>query len=113
MKSKVDSVAPLINRCVIFNTDAYSYHGHPEPLNTPNEITRKSIALYYYTASKKVYEDTTAHSTMYIASPSDSIHKKIQIAKLRLENYKKDWFPPIVLRILPKLKSKIKKIIKG
>ena len=109
MKAKVDSVAPLFNRCVIFNTDSDSYHGHPDPLNTPNEITRKSIALYYYTASKKVYEDTPAHSTMYVARPSDSKHIKRQAAKLRLGNYIKDWLPPVAYRGL----FKLKKIVKG
>ena len=113
MKTKVDSIAPLFNRCVIFNTDADSYHGHPDPLNTPNEITRKSIALYYYTASKKVYEDTPAYSTMYVARPIDSKHIKRQTAKLRRQNYKKDWIPPIAFRTWSKFKSKIKKIIKG
>ena len=109
MKSKVDSIAPIFNRCVIFNTDADSYHGHPDPLNTPSQITRKSIALYYYTASKKVYEDTPAHSTMYVARPSDSIKIKKQVAKLRSQNYIKDWLPPVAFRGLIKLK----KIIKG
>jgi len=113
MTSKVDSIAPLFNRCVIFNTDADSYHGHLDPLNTPSEITRKSIALYYYTASTKVYEDTPAHSTMYVARPSDSNQIKRQAAKLRRKNYKKDWIPPIAFRAWSKLKSKIKKIIKG
>jgi hypothetical protein len=109
MKSKVHAIAPLFNRCVIFNTDADSYHGHPDPLNTPEEITRKSIALYYYTASKKVYEDTPAYSTMYVARPSDGINIKKQVAKLRLKNYIKDWIPPAASRGLIKLK----KIIKG
>ncbi len=105
MKSKVNSVAPVFNRCVIFNTDADSYHGHPDPLNTPSGITRKSIALYYYTASKKVYEDTPAHSTMYVARPGDSIDIKRQAAKQRLLNYLKDWIPPAVFRGLVKLKK--------
>lgn len=43
-------IAPLFNRIVIFNTDKSSFHGHPSPLNTPEHITRKSIAAYYYTA---------------------------------------------------------------
>jgi hypothetical protein len=50
---------------------------------------------------------------MYVARPSDSIHIKRQAKKLRLQNYTKDWFPPIALRTWSKLKSKIKKIIKG
>jgi hypothetical protein len=44
------SIMPLFNRLVVFNTNKKSFHGHPKPLNTPEHITRKSIALYYYTA---------------------------------------------------------------
>jgi len=108
MKSKVDSVAPLFNRCVIFNTDADSYHGHPDPLNTPTEITRKSIALYYYTGSKKVYEDTPPHSTMYVARPDDIGAVKRQAIRLRIENYKKDWLPPVALRAMARFKRMMK-----
>ena len=43
----VHSIAPILNRMVIFNTDKHSFHGHPKPLNTSEQITRKSIALYY------------------------------------------------------------------
>ena len=35
---------------VIFTTSNVSFHGHPDPLQTPEDVTRKSIALYYYTA---------------------------------------------------------------
>ena len=41
-------IIPLLNRCIIFNTDQYSLHGHPEPLNCGNDIKRMSIANYYY-----------------------------------------------------------------
>lgn len=108
MKSKVESIAPIFNRCVIFNTEADSYHGHPDPLNTPVEVSRKSIALYYYTASKRVYEDTPAHSTMYVARPNDSLAVKKQVSKLRLQNYIKDWLPPVATRALVKLNERLK-----
>lgn len=64
-------IEPIFNRCVVFNTDHDSNHGHPEPLNTPEHITRKSIALYYYTASMKVYDDHTEHRTIYKPRPKD------------------------------------------
>lgn len=108
MSEKIDSIEPLFNRCVIFNTDFDSYHGHPDALNTPSEKTRKSIALYYYTASKKVYEESPAHSTMYVARPGDSKSIKRQAAKLRLQNYLKDWLPPIAFRAVKNLKNKLK-----
>jgi Rps23 Pro-64 3,4-dihydroxylase Tpa1-like proline 4-hydroxylase len=42
-------VRPLFNRAVIFNTTRESFHGHPEPLNVPDDVMRQSIAVYYYT----------------------------------------------------------------
>ena len=29
MKKAVKKVLPVANRCVIFNTERYAYHGHP------------------------------------------------------------------------------------
>jgi Rps23 Pro-64 3,4-dihydroxylase Tpa1-like proline 4-hydroxylase len=43
-------ILPTFNRCVIFNTTRDSFHGHPIPLALPAGLTRKSLALYYYTA---------------------------------------------------------------
>jgi len=48
----VRSVEPFFNRIAIFTTTKHSPHGHPVPLNTPKEITRKSLALYFYTVNK-------------------------------------------------------------
>ena len=42
-------VAPILNRCVIFNTSSKSWHGHPAPLRLPEGKFRESIAFYYYT----------------------------------------------------------------
>ncbi|NER51250.1 MAG: 2OG-Fe(II) oxygenase, partial [Symploca sp. SIO1A3] len=35
-------VLPLFNRCVVFSTTDFSYHGHPDPLTCPEGRTRKS-----------------------------------------------------------------------
>ncbi|MCB5208086.1 2OG-Fe(II) oxygenase [Methylovorus mays] len=71
MTKCLKKVAPIFNRCVVFNTDEDSNHGHPEPLNTPDGVTRKSMALYYYTASKRIYEDIEVHKTHYKPRPRD------------------------------------------
>jgi hypothetical protein len=65
-------VAPIFNRCVIFNTDYDSYHGHPEPMQCPEGLWRKSIALYYYTLA-----DASVRSvaTNYRPRPKDSFIK--------------------------------------
>jgi hypothetical protein len=56
----------VINRAVVFNTDTTNYHGHPDPLNTPPDITRRSIALYYYTVPRGV---KLPHTTIFRARP--------------------------------------------
>ena len=58
-------IEPIFNRRVIFSADSTSYHGHPNPLTTPADTTRKSIALYYHTASKEIYNEIPAFTTMY------------------------------------------------
>jgi len=43
------SIVPAFNKLVVFNTTKKTFHGHPKPLKTPSNVTRKSIALYFYT----------------------------------------------------------------
>ena len=68
-KKKIENkILPILNRCVIFSTTNKSVHGHPEPVSIPENISRNSIALYYYTKNKnknKCFENDTFHSTIY------------------------------------------------
>ena len=59
-------IAPLFNRCVIFETNEISFHGHPKPLKTPADVNRKSIATYYYTTTRPDSELAPEHSTIYV-----------------------------------------------
>ena len=61
-------IAPVFNRCVVFNTDEDSYHGLPDPIQCPEEETRKSIALYYFTVEEKA---PSLRTTNYRARPTD------------------------------------------
>lgn len=61
-------VAPVAGRCVIFSTSATSFHGHPDPITCPDQVARKSIALYYYT-NRPGEGDEPAHSTLWQARP--------------------------------------------
>ena len=63
-KQKVHDVSPIFNRAVLFETSEVSYHGHPTPLNSPADVTRKSLAVYYYTVDR---DDGSAvkHNTLY------------------------------------------------
>lgn len=57
-------IAPLFNRCVIFTTSSTSFHGHPQPLDLPPGMTRKSLAAYYYTADPAP-DFTGKHETLW------------------------------------------------
>jgi 2OG-Fe(II) oxygenase superfamily len=98
MKAKCRSVAPIFNRCVIFNTDADSFHGHPDPLMCPEGMYRRSIALYYYTASKEIYKEVPSNSTIYYARPSDSAATHRAARSLRLDQHLRQWVPPALQR---------------
>lgn len=77
-------VAPAFNRCVIFNTDATSFHGHPDPLRCPEGCYRRSIALYYYTQENSPYK----RATNYRARPQDGLRRiLIRIDNLMVSMY--------------------------
>jgi hypothetical protein len=69
MKTCVAKVPPVLNHALIFNTTSESYHGYPDPISPPPGITRKSIALYYYTVDEAAA--AAPRSTNYRARPGD------------------------------------------
>lgn len=63
-------ILPLFNRVATFSTTSKSYHGHPNALACPEDRSRKSIALYYYTNGRpehEVQEFLEDHSTIFKA----------------------------------------------
>lgn len=70
MAACAQKISPIFNRCVVFNTDEDSYHGLPEPIQCPEDRTRKSIALYYFTEEKVMPKK---RATNYRARPGDGI----------------------------------------
>lgn len=62
------SVAPVFNRCVIFETSERSWHAF-DPIRLPpdrTELTRRSIALYFYTRDRPAEETAPRHTTYYV-----------------------------------------------
>lgn len=41
-------ISPTLGTCVLFEASETSWHGHPLPLDCPEGVRRKSLALYYY-----------------------------------------------------------------
>ena len=62
----LENIAPIFNRAVMFETNEISYHGHPVPLKCPPPMTRKSLAVYYYSRERDdQYRSATEHNTIY------------------------------------------------
>lgn len=61
--NKAVSIAPEAGRLVIFETSDHSWHGHPEPLDCPENRSRRSMAFYYYSA--KIYKNLEKTNTVY------------------------------------------------
>jgi hypothetical protein len=86
MKRCEQTIAPIGNRIVIFNTDADAFHGHPEPLRCPDGKSRRSLALYYFTLE----QDPPVRSTEYRARPGDGLRAlPIYLDKHALRMYDK------------------------
>jgi Rps23 Pro-64 3,4-dihydroxylase Tpa1-like proline 4-hydroxylase len=66
------SFDPILNRCVIFETNEISFHG-VEAVTCPPTTTRRSFAGYYYTAEAPAGWDGTIHSTIFRARPNERI----------------------------------------
>ena len=71
MSRREKSFEPIAGRCIIFNTDDDSYHGHPDPLACPQGMTRKSIAMYYYTAPPPPRGSRERHNTLWQRRPGE------------------------------------------
>ena len=65
-KGCVTKLLPLFNRMAIFTTTSTSFHGHPVPLNCPEDRCRMSLALYYYTANDRGDQAKKSHSTQFL-----------------------------------------------
>ena len=103
MSRCVVKVLPVFNRCVVFSTTDFSYHGHPDPLTCPEGRTRKSIALYYYTNGRPAEELSGDHSTLFQPRPGEAFAKDRDPHAFR--NFVKDCIPPILLRTSRKLRG--------
>jgi len=119
MTQSVKKIEPVFNRMAIFSTTSKSYHGHPDPLTCPDNRSRKSIALYYYTNGRpeeEVEKYLESHSTIFKArvgvdDQKDTeayISNKVQKEKKKEFKAKTLTFlkavrPPIILSALKKV----------
>lgn len=69
-------VQPAGNRMLVFTTTDDSFHGHPDALTCPEDVARRSMALYYFTEE----EHAVRKSTNYRPRPDEAGLKRAAIA---------------------------------
>ena len=75
-RCRVQSFAPVFNRCVLFRTSATSFHGVPEGVACPPGRSRKSLALYYFREEERV---VPLRPTRYVPRPGDGLARRALI----------------------------------
>ena len=69
-------VQPAGNRMLVFTTSDDSFHGHPDALTCPDDVARRSMALYYFTEE----QNAVRKATNYRARPDEAGMKRAAIA---------------------------------
>jgi Rps23 Pro-64 3,4-dihydroxylase Tpa1-like proline 4-hydroxylase len=101
-----EKILPVFNRCVVFSTTDFSYHGHPEPLTCPEDRTRKSLALYYYSNGRPADETLgAAHTTIFQTRPQDSF-QLTGSSDTTVKTVLKKLIPPILVDTYNAFKGK-------
>ena len=99
-----EKLYPIFNRLAIFSTTDFSFHGHPDPLSCPENLSRKSIALYYYSNGRpqsEINKGMENHSTLFVER-KENINDTKDFSKKSLIQYIKLFLPPIIFKILKK-----------
>lgn len=64
-----EKVLPILNRLVVFRITDDALHGHPDPLNSPEDVSRYSLAFYYYTQDRPEKEKSPFHWAIWHQRP--------------------------------------------
>jgi hypothetical protein len=106
MKHRVKDFDPVFNRCVVFNTSSDSYHGNPNSVQHPQNKSRFSMALYYYTAT---WDGTRRqHTTQFKVRPGS---KDAQDWEVRVSEALADVTPPVLFRLGKKVINRSRRLL--
>jgi hypothetical protein len=84
VRHRTHSIAPVLNRCVIFATSEISFHG-VTACTCPPDVVRRSFALYYYTKEPPAGGSARAHSTIFRARPNEHLKRYVLMPAERMQ----------------------------
>jgi hypothetical protein len=74
VQTREHAIAPIHNRCVVFETSDLSWHG-VTAVDCPPGVVRKSYAAYYYTAQAPEGWDGQSRTTVFRARPREYLKR--------------------------------------
>jgi hypothetical protein len=87
--TKINSIAPLFNRMVMFNCNDYAWHGNPEPAKCPEDSKRIFITISYLSEN---YEDKNKRQKAFFVArpddPTDEEKDKLRLLRADPEKFK-------------------------
>lgn len=89
----VVKVEPVFGRSVLLYTSPITLHGHPDPVNTPNCRTRRSVAAYYYTNGRPASETEKFHGTIFPVQVDAA-------TRMRFRATIRNFIPPVVYDVI-------------
>jgi len=101
MSAAERKILPVFNRCAIFSTTEFSYHGHPTPLACPPDRTRKSMATYYYSNGRPDEQVADEHTTVFKARPGT----KLEEPRTPVKDILRSLTPPVIWNGLKSLRK--------
>jgi hypothetical protein len=92
MKQCEKKILPSFNKLAIFSTTDISYHGHPDPLMCPEDRSRKSLALYYYTNGrpKGEFRNASGQNTTIFKQRKNQKDRNSEFLHLSIKNTTKN-----------------------
>ena len=105
MTECVTKVRPDFNTMAIFSTTDFSYHGLPDPITCPENMSRRSLALYYYSNGRPLSELSERGADVHTKFVDRKGNKSE--AKMRrfntFVNVVTDVTPPILIKTAKKI----------
>lgn len=104
-------IEPFFNRLAIFNTTPNSIHGQPDPVTCPEDMSRKSIALYYYSNGRPESEKNRLildHSTQFVGRNfKEKFYARLALMRYLVKYYLWSCVPPIIFILRKKLLGRL------
>lgn len=107
-KSCVKRISPTFNRLILFDTNKYSFHGHPEPLKSPLGIRRNSLATYFYVKDRPNDKNYSGFQDLEWIRTNKEDKFSIEFLKYKLRRNIKKIIPEKLLNLRSSLLNKKK-----